>query len=82
MKAPNFTAVMKDGIWTCAYVGDDAEKAKTSYTDAVNANAGAAMLFIRPQFTRRFREQPKAAQGLASPTAPEQEQPKAKKGAR
>jgi hypothetical protein len=79
MKAPNFTAVLRDGTWTCAYVGDDAEKAKATYTDAVNANDGAAMLFVRPQFTRRFRGQPKAGQEPVAP-APEPEQPKAKKG--
>ena len=77
MKAPNFTAVLKDGTWTCAYVGDDAQKAKATYTDAVNANNGAAMLFVRPQFPRRFRGQPKAGQ---EPVAPAPEQPKAKKG--
>lgn len=72
MKAPNFTAILKDGTWTCAYVGEDAEKAKATYTDAVNANAGAAMLFIRPDFTRRFRGEAKPQQVA--------EQPKPKKG--
>lgn len=74
MKAPNFTAVMKDGNWTCAYVGDDAEKAKATYTDAVNANAGAAMLFIRPDFTRRFRGQPAPVE--AAQPAPVEAKPK------
>ena len=80
MKAPNFTAVMKDGIWTCAYVGDDADKAKANYADAVNANAGAAMLFIRPDFTRRFRGQPAPIE--AKPTEPAPVEAKAKKGAK
>jgi hypothetical protein len=78
MKAPNFTAVMKDGIWTCAYVGDDAEVAKATYTDAVNANSGAAMLFVRPQFARRFRGQSLPVE--AKPTEPPPVEAKTKKG--
>jgi len=69
---------MKDGIWTCAYVGDDAEKAKATYTDAVNANAGAVMLFIRPDFTRRFRGKPSPVE--AKPTEPAPVEAKQKKG--
>ena len=80
MKAPNFTAVMKDGAWTCAYVGDDAEKAKAAYTDAVNANAGAAMLFVRPQFTRRFRGQSVPVEAKQTEPAPVEAKPK--KGAK
>lgn len=69
---------MKDGAWTCAYVGDDAEKAKATYTDVVNANAGAVMLFIRPDFTRRFRGKPLPVE--AKPTEPAPVEAKPKKG--
>ena len=76
MKAPNFTAVIKDGIWTCTYVGNDAEKAKSAYTDAVDANGGAAMLFVRPQFTRRFRGQSTAVETKTTEPAPVEAKPK------
>lgn len=67
MKAPSFTAIFKDNAWTCAYVGDDAGKAKDAFKQAIDANSGGAMLFIRPSFTRRFRGQP-----LPSPIEPKQ----------
>lgn len=55
MKSPSITAVLKNGQWTVAYIGADAGPAKEAYTAAVNANAEGAMLFIRPEFTRRFK---------------------------
>ena len=61
MKSPSITAVLKNGQWTVAYIGADAGPAKEAYTAAVNANVEGAMLFIRPEFTRRFKgEVPKA----------------------
>lgn len=55
MKSPSITAVLKNGQWTVVYIGADAGPAKEAYTAAVNANAEGAMLFIRPEFTRRFK---------------------------
>lgn len=60
MKSPSITAVLKNGQWTAAYIGEDAGKAKEAYTSAVNANADGAMLFIRPGFERRFKGEPQS----------------------
>ena len=70
MKSPSITAVLKNGQWTVAYIGADAGPAKEAYTAAVNANVEGAMLFIRPEFTRRFNgdEPPNAVQTEAKPS--------------
>lgn len=62
MKSPSITAVLKGGKWTVAYIGSDAGPAKEAYTAAVNANAEGAMLFIRPEFVRRFKGETEAVE--------------------
>ena len=57
MKSPSITAVLKNGQWTVAYIGADAGPAKEAYTAAINSNAEGAMLFVRPEFTRRFKSE-------------------------
>ncbi len=74
MKPPSITAIMRDGQWAVAYIGTDAGPAKQAYTEAVNANAEGAMLFIRPDFARRFRGNPPKA-----PEAQPEAQPKKRK---
>lgn len=74
MKSPSITAVLKNGQWTVAYIGSDAGPAKEAYTAAVNANAEGAMLFIRPEFTRRFK-------GDEPPNAPQTEVKQSKRKA-
>lgn len=62
MKTPSFSAVKIDGKWTAAYVGEDADKAKAAHNAAVTGGqAEAAFLFIRPNFDRRFKGEPKPA---------------------
>ena len=70
MKSPSITAVLKNGQWTVAYIGADAGPAKDAYTAAINSNAEGAMLFVRPEFTRRFKgdEPPNAAQTEVKPS--------------
>lgn len=70
MKSPSITAVLKDGQWTVAYIGADAGRAKEAYTAAVDANVEGAMLFIRPEYARRFKgdaSKPPEAQPDAKP---------------
>ena len=71
MKSPSITAVLTDGKWSVSYVGDDADAAKKAFTASVNANADGAMLFIRPEYTRRFKGGAKAQQ-------PAKDEPKGK----
>ena len=68
MKSPSITAVLKGGKWTVAYIGSDAGPAKEAYTAAVNANAEGAMLFIRPEFTRRFKGEADAVESASKAT--------------
>lgn len=81
MKSPSITAVLKNGQWTVAYIGADAGPAKEAYTAAVNANAEGAMLFIRPEFTRRFKGEVLKApepQSEAKPEPQSEAQPESK----